>query len=68
MTVENFVKQVDINFPVVMDTRRDAVRSYGVSPLPTTFFINTKGRVDSIHIGQLDLSTLDDQIRKLVEP
>ncbi|KWX86319.1 alkyl hydroperoxide reductase [Paenibacillus riograndensis] len=68
MTVENFVKQVDINFPVVMDTGRDAVRSYGVSPLPTTFFINTKGRVDSIHIGQLDLSTLDDQIRKLVEP
>lgn len=66
MTVENFVKQVDINFPVVMDKGRDAVRSYGVSPLPTTFFINTKGKVDTIHIGQLDLNSLDEQIGKLV--
>lgn len=66
MTVENFVKQVDIDFPVVMDTGRDAVRSYGVSPLPTTFFINAKGKVDSIHIGQLDLSSLEGQIGKLV--
>lgn len=66
MTVDNFVKLVDIDFPVVMDTGRDAVRSYGVSPLPTTFFINTKGKVDSIHIGQLDLSSLDEQIGKLV--
>ncbi|MRN53427.1 thiol-disulfide oxidoreductase ResA [Paenibacillus monticola] len=66
MTVENFVKMVGINFPVVMDTGRDAVRSYGISPMPTTFFINSKGKVDSIHIGQLDLSTLDAQIGKLV--
>lgn len=66
MTVENFVNQVDIDFPVVMDTGRDAVRSYGVSPLPTTFFINSKGKIDSIHIGQLDLGSLDEQIGKLV--
>jgi len=66
MTVENFVKQVDINFPILMDTGRDAVRKYGISPLPTTFFINTKGKVATIHIGQLDLDSLDDQIGKLV--
>jgi hypothetical protein len=50
-----------------MDTGRDAVRSYGISPLPTTFFINAKGKIDSIHIGQLDLDSLDDQIGKLVD-
>lgn len=67
MTIENFVKQVDINFPILMDTGRDAVRSYGISPLPTTIFINSKGRIESIHIGQLDLDSLDDQIGKLVD-
>jgi hypothetical protein len=61
------VKQVDIDFPILMDTGRDAVRSYGISPLPTTFFINAKGKIDSIHIGQLDLDSLDDQIGKLVD-
>ncbi|OBZ18819.1 alkyl hydroperoxide reductase [Bacillus sp. FJAT-27264] len=68
MTVENFVKMVNINFPIVMDPGRNAVRSYGISPMPTTFFINKKGKVDSIHIGQLDLDTLDSQIGKLVGP
>lgn len=66
MTVENFVKQVAIDFPIVMDPGRNAVRSYGISPLPTTFFINAKGKVDSIHIGQLDLNSLDSEIGKLV--
>ena len=66
MTVENFVKQVAIDFPIIMDPERKAVRSYGISPLPTTFFINAKGKVDSIHIGQLDLNSLDSEIGKLV--
>jgi len=67
MTVENFVRQVNIDFPIVMDPGRNAVRSYGISPMPTTFFIDAKGRVDSIHIGQLDLKSLDDVIGKLVD-
>lgn len=67
MTVENFVKMVNINFPIVMDPGRDAVRHYGISPMPTTFFITKEGRVDTIHIGQLDLETLDSQIERLVK-
>lgn len=66
MVVENFVKLVGIDFPIVMDPNRNAVRSYGISPMPTTFFINSKGKVDKIHIGQLDLNTLDVEIGKLV--
>lgn len=66
MTVENFIGNIGVDFPIVMDPDRNAVRSYGISPMPTTFFINAKGKVDSVHIGQLDLGTLDDVIGKLV--
>ncbi|AKG35449.1 redoxin domain-containing protein [Paenibacillus durus] len=66
MTVQNFVNGTGVNFLILMDPEREAVRSYGISPLPTTFFINAKGKIDTIHIGQLDLSTLDAQIGKLV--
>ncbi|AIQ13546.1 redoxin domain-containing protein [Paenibacillus durus] len=66
MTVQNFVNGTGVNFPILMDQSREAVRSYGISPLPTTFFINAKGKIDTIHIGQLELSTLDAQIGKLV--
>ncbi|NJJ38110.1 redoxin domain-containing protein [Paenibacillus apii] len=68
MTVENFVNGTGVRFPILLDTDREAVRRYGVSPLPTTFFINAKGKIDTIHIGQLDLSTLSAQIGKLVNP
>ncbi|WP_151734441.1 redoxin domain-containing protein [Paenibacillus tengchongensis] len=66
VTVGDFVKQVGIDFPVLLDQGRNAAGSYGVSPLPTTFFINKKGKVENIHIGQLDRIMLDAQIRELL--
>ncbi|MBY9081613.1 redoxin domain-containing protein [Paenibacillus sp. HN-1] len=65
-TVRDFAKSVGAEFPVLLDPDREAVRSYGISPLPTTIFINGKGRIDNIHIGQLDMNTLDTEIDKLV--
>lgn len=66
MTVRNFAESVGVEFPILMDPDREAVHSYGISPLPTTIFIDPKGRIETIHIGQLDLSTLNAQIGKLV--
>lgn len=68
MTVHNFMKQTGVDFPVLLDKKSDAVRKYGVVPLPTTFFIGSNGRITSIHLGELDLTTLDNQISKLVNP
>lgn len=62
MAVSNFAKQVNVNFPIVLDTEKSAVSSYGISPLPTTFFVFPNGKVKDIHTGQLDLATLDKQI------
>lgn len=66
LTVENFVSKLGVKFPILLDTGRDAVRSYGISPLPATFFIRPGGKIDTVHIGQLDLDTLDRQIGELV--
>lgn len=66
MSVENFVKQVDVSFPVFLDPNKEAVQNYGISPLPITFFVSADGIVNNIHTGQLDLSTLDTQIEQLV--
>ncbi|WP_334077101.1 peroxiredoxin family protein [Paenibacillus sanfengchensis] len=68
MTVRNFTEQLGIDFPVLHDFENDAVRNYGVVPMPTTFFVNKKGRIASIHEGELNLETLDDQIKQLVNP
>ncbi|MMZ64985.1 Thiol-disulfide oxidoreductase ResA [compost metagenome] len=68
MTVRNFTEQLGIDFPILHDFENDAVRNYGVVPMPTTFFVNKKGRIASIREGELDLETLDDQIKQLVNP
>ncbi|GIO83588.1 thiol-disulfide oxidoreductase ResA [Paenibacillus faecis] len=68
MTVRNFTEQLGIDFPILHDFENDAVRDYGVVPMPTTFFVNKKGRIASIREGELDLETLDDQIKQLVNP
>lgn len=66
VTVENFVAQTGVEFPILMDPNRDAVARYGVGPMPTTFFVTASGKIDHIRIGELDLNTLDKQIEQLV--
>lgn len=68
MTVQNFAKQTGADFPILFDTDNKAVRDYGVVPMPTTFFVDKKGEISSIHEGELNLETLDEQIRQLVNP
>ncbi|MDU5951175.1 MAG: redoxin domain-containing protein, partial [Paenibacillus macerans] len=68
MTVENFVKQTGAGFPILFDSDNTAVRDYGIVPMPTTFFVDKKGKIASIHQGELNLDTLDDQIAQLVNP
>lgn len=67
MAVENFVNNADVNFPVLLDPNKDAIAKYGISPLPTTFFVSKDGKINKIHLGQLDLATLDKQIEELVK-
>ena len=68
MTVRNFTGQMGVDFPVLFDRDNEAVQKYGVVPMPTTFFVDKKGRISSIHQGELNLESLDDQIRQLVNP
>ena len=48
--VRNFVKSMEIPYPVVM-TPEDVARNYGVSSLPTTFLIDKEGKIRDKMIG-----------------
>ena len=67
MTVTNFTQQLGTDFPIWFDFDNEAVRDYGVVPMPTTFFVDKTGRIASIREGELNLSTLDTQIQQLVQ-
>jgi len=67
LTVTNFTQQYGTDFPILFDSDNEAVREYGVVPMPTTFFVDKKGKIASIHEGELNLNTLNDQIKQLVQ-
>ena len=48
--VRRFVKSMDIPYPVVI-TPDEVLRSYGVTALPTTVFIDRKGKIREKTIG-----------------
>ncbi|MGC1621156.1 MAG: TlpA disulfide reductase family protein [Candidatus Acidiferrum sp.] len=64
--VEKYAKETGINYPVAMAT--DAIRdAYGGIPaLPTSFVLDTEGRVVQKHTGLLDPSLYDSEIRALL--
>lgn len=64
--VIKFVLAKNMDYPIVMATR-DIVRSYGGVPaLPTTFLINTEGRVVTKHSGLYPKDAYDQEIRALL--
>lgn len=64
--VVHFAMQKGMSYPIVMATR-EIVRSYGgVAALPTTFVINTEGRVVTKHSGIYPKEAYDQEIRALL--
>jgi cytochrome c biogenesis protein CcmG/thiol:disulfide interchange protein DsbE len=63
--VREFVKQTGINYPVVMATPELIAAYGGVPALPTTFVVDTEGRVVQRHLGLLSSEAYDREIRAL---
>ncbi len=63
--VQEFVKKTGINYPVVMATPELIAAYGGVPALPTTFVVDTEGRVVQRHLGLLSAESYDREIRAL---
>ena len=49
--VKNFVDKNKYTYPVLLDTDADAAAAYMVRSIPTTYIIDTKGKIAGIFIG-----------------
>ncbi|HXG91423.1 MAG TPA: redoxin domain-containing protein [Blastocatellia bacterium] len=64
--VAGFVKQLKINYPIVMGTM-ETVEAYGpMDAIPTTFIIDRQGQVRSRHLGMMSFSEIEDAIKGLL--
>jgi hypothetical protein len=66
VNVMRFAQQRGINYPIVMATQEVIAAYGGVPALPTTFVIDTQGRVVQKHAGLHPMETYIREIRALL--
>ncbi|WP_281886826.1 thiol-disulfide oxidoreductase ResA [Paenibacillus sp. YYML68] len=68
ITVDNYIRQVGVTFPILFDKDEQMRKRYGVSQYPTTFFIKPDGRIGEIRIGEMDEAYIDRTIAAMLKP
>ncbi|WKA53760.1 peroxiredoxin family protein [Planococcus shixiaomingii] len=63
--VEEFVKSNNLTFPIPMDLKGDIGSTYQAVTIPTSYMIDTQGRVQKKHIGPMDEKVMIDYIANM---
>ena len=64
---KTFVADSGYSFPVFYDVNQDAAYTYGVTSIPTTYFLDAYGQVVAYGRGALDAATLEKGIGMITE-
>jgi thiol-disulfide isomerase/thioredoxin len=62
-----YIKENNLKFPVYFDIDQDGAATYGITAIPTTYFINADGFVVAGQVGGIDESILREGIRRITE-
>jgi peroxiredoxin len=66
-TAQAFVARLGISYPALIDPSATTARAYGVTALPTTFFVAADGRIHNKLVGEADVSTFERLVRELLD-
>jgi peroxiredoxin len=64
-TVQAFLEERNLTFPVALDSQYEVSQLYQVNSLPTTFFIDRDGVIREIVIGQMNAALLKQQLKRI---
>jgi thiol-disulfide isomerase/thioredoxin len=64
--VKKFVKQLGVNYPIVIGNEKVAEAYSGIDAIPTTFLIDRQGRIVTRHMGYTDKGTFEEEIQPLL--
>ncbi|MEH7157237.1 thiol-disulfide oxidoreductase ResA [Neobacillus drentensis] len=63
LAVNQFADRLKLDFPIMIDTDKEVMNTYGIDPLPATFLIDKNGKVVKYYTGELT----EDKIREFME-
>jgi len=68
LTVESFIRQIGVDFPILLDKDKKTERKYGLKQYPTTFFIAPTGEIQEVVIGGvLSEEEIEKRIERLIQ-
>lgn len=67
VTAQAFVARLGISYPALVDESAATAKAYGVTALPTTFFVAADGRIQNKLVGEADASTFERLARELLD-
>ena len=63
--ISKFSTELNITFPILLDSEGKVNKLYRVQGLPTTYFIDRDGRVSNIHIGSMGESQMVNYLKQI---
>jgi peroxiredoxin len=63
--VEQFLKSYDITFPILLEQNEIVAQQYQIITIPSTYIIDTQGRIQKKIIGPLDLESLRGNVTQV---
>ncbi len=65
--VRSFVDEFRLTFPVLLDKSGNVAAQYRVVGLPSSYFVDAKGRVQAVRVGAMDKEYMETQVRRLLK-
>lgn len=65
--VEQFVRDKQVSYPVLLDVEDEFGQKYGARLLPTSYLIDRDGKIISTKVGEIDEAQLDEQVQALLK-
>ena len=63
LAVNQFAERLKLDFPIMIDTDKEVMSTYGIDPLPATFLIDKNGKVVEYYTGELT----EEKVREFME-
>lgn len=64
-TIRRYAKELNLTFPILLDSVQTTAQVYQVFGLPTTFFIDSRGRLQDENLGPLTEQSLQQYLDQL---
>lgn len=65
MTIQNFVTDFELTFPILKDENTEVANTYQIQPIPTTFMVDSNGIIQYKAFGAMNYDLMVQEFEKM---